>query len=73
MTIRLGKDSVSMLNPPTAGLVYDREGRKWNIKRNGQGMIVLRPDFSGYQAHPDFVPLGMSLEQFCWWINQQLQ
>lgn len=70
--IRLGIDGVSMLNPPTEGIVIDQQGRKWNIGRTGSGNIMLRPDFSGFQSHPEFLPDGMDLLSFCQWINNNL-
>lgn len=65
--IRLGKDRVSLLNPPNEGIV-DTPTHAWKIGRSGDGMIVLRGNGC---VHPDFAQGGMSMLQFCEWINAQ--
>lgn len=70
--IYLGKEQVSMMDPPTEGVVHDKQGREWIIGRTGSGNIMLRPEFSGFQSHADFLPDGMSLMAFCQWINDAL-
>lgn len=66
-TITLGKDSFSMMNPPTAHeFLVDKGGRKWKIGGSNYG-IVLRD--SG-ECHPEFVS-GMSMLAFVQWINDQ--
>lgn len=69
MTITIGQDQVSLLNPPTEGVVCDRSGDSWQIKHTGSGNIILRK--SPLEPHPAFLPDGMSLEGFCRWINDQ--
>jgi hypothetical protein len=66
-TIRLGVDRVSMMNPPNEGIVIDRAGDEWAIRRNSYGAIVLR---FGSKCHPEFVD-GMFMAEFCCWINGQ--
>lgn len=69
-TIILGKDQVSLINPPTEGSVVDNgTGTAWLIGRNSDGRLVLRrPDTR--EPHPDFLA-GMDLETFCYWINSR--
>lgn len=67
-TIQLGRDQVSLLNPPNEGTVIDKAGREWRIGRTGYGNIMLR----SFEPHSDFLPDGMDLQAFCQWINNQL-
>lgn len=67
-TIILGKDQVSLINPPTDGFVVDKF-TPWLIGRNGEGRVVLRrPDTR--EPHPDFLA-GMDLDTFCYWISSR--
>jgi hypothetical protein len=65
--IELGKEQVSMMNPPNEGELLDKQGQKWRIGRTGDGSIILRSNGS----HPEFLPGGKSLQEFCQWINDQ--
>lgn len=69
MSIKLGATTVSMMNPPNEGEVIDNNNTIWKIGRNSQGMIVLRQ--SG-NCHPDFLG-GLSMRDFCEWINSKLK
>lgn len=69
MNIVLGKDSVSLLDPPNDGFVKDG-GEMWKIGRTGSGNIALR---RAGDVHPDFLPDGMDLVSFCEWINRRAQ
>lgn len=68
MHIILGKTEVSMLKPPNAGTVQDGT-EVWTIGRTGSGNIILRR-FG--VVHPDFMPDGMDLLSFVYWINSKL-
>lgn len=65
--VRIGKDQVSLLNPPNEGVVI-QAGAEWQIRRNSYGKIVLRK--SPTEPHPEFLD-GMYIDEFCQWINMQ--
>lgn len=66
MTLTLGKQQLSLLNPPCLDdYLIDLQGKQWTIKRNSCGLIVLR---IGAECHPEFLS-GMDLEAFAWWFN----
>lgn len=75
MNVILGKTEVSMIDPPTGGTVLDRSGKSWRIARTGSGNIILRGYFAPLnpsEPHREFLPDGMDLQTFCWWINNHL-
>jgi hypothetical protein len=65
--IRLGREQVSMMNPPNDGIIDDGV-HAWLIGRHGDGSIRLR--HNGV-THPDFIE-GKFMVEFCCWINSHL-
>lgn len=74
MKIVLGKTEASMINPPLDGTV-EINGIDWRIGRTGSGNIMLRrpsAPLNPAEPHPEFLPDGMDLQTFVWWINDKL-